>query len=115
MKRSNKSTSRHRPPDAGRLNWQFDAIGTAWSIDVFQPVTDDEAAALQFAVQERIEAFDAAYSRFRSDSMVSEMAVRPGNYQLPEDAQPLFDLYLKLYQLTGGSVTPLIGNTLSDA
>lgn len=43
------------------------------------------------------------------------MSQTSGIYQLPSDAQPLMDLYQDLYKKTGGLMTPLIGNTLSDA
>ena len=43
------------------------------------------------------------------------MARAPGRYQLPPDAQPLFDLYEQLYGLSGGAVTPLVGQLLADA
>jgi thiamine biosynthesis lipoprotein len=40
------------------------------------------------------------------------MSKKSGVYILPEDARPLFDCYQKLYHITSGKVTPLIGNTL---
>lgn len=67
------------------------------------------------AVAGRIEQFDRDYSRFRADSLVSAMARTAGRYQLPPDAQPLFDLYRELYDLTAGAVTPLVGGLLAAA
>jgi len=66
-------------------------------------------------VTDRIEAFDKHYSRFRPDSLISEMAQRPGTYKLPADAKPLLDLYAHMYGLTDGAMTPLIGQLLTDA
>jgi FAD:protein FMN transferase len=43
------------------------------------------------------------------------MASDSGTYNLPKDGYKLLTFYDKLYQTTGGTVTPLIGNTLSDA
>jgi thiamine biosynthesis lipoprotein len=97
------------------FNLQFEAIGTVWSVEVYQPVSAARAAALEQAVHRRIDAFDLHYSRFRADSLVSRMSRHAGTYELPSDAQPLFDLYHELYRHTGGAVTPLIGQTLSDA
>jgi thiamine biosynthesis lipoprotein len=43
-----------------------------------------------------------------------EMAENAGEYELPEDAEMLFDLYRDVYEQTGGLVTPLVGQLLSD-
>lgn len=66
-------------------------------------------------VHARIAQFDAHYSRFRDDSLVSDMARRAGMYELPADAEPMLDLYFELYARTKGAMTPLIGQVLSDA
>jgi len=100
-------------PLAALHRFSFEAIGTAWTVDIYEPVA--EPVALQQVVMERIAAYDANYSRFRDDSLVAEMASRPGTYTLPDDAQPLFDIYQALYNLTDGAMTPLIGQTLADA
>ncbi len=94
---------------------EFDAIGTHWCIDL--PATLD-AQRVEFVmkrIRDRIEVFDKTYSRFRSDSMVTVMSRAAGRYELPSDAAPMLALYRKLYDLTAGSVTPLIGQALSDA
>ncbi|HWC57478.1 MAG TPA: FAD:protein FMN transferase [Candidatus Paceibacterota bacterium] len=91
----------------------FDAIGTRWQIDIFSPVGDSDA--LEKKVRDRIEVFDRHYSRFRSDSLVHEMATKEGVYPLPEDARKLFDFYRELYEATDGLVTPLIGGLMEDA
>jgi FAD:protein FMN transferase len=93
----------------------FEAIGTHWELDVYQAVPDAAWETVRAAVRERIETFDQAYSRFRSDSLVTTMAEAAGSYTLPPDGQALFDLYQELYGHTGGAMTPLIGRTLSDA
>jgi len=93
----------------------FDAIGTAWTVDIYTPVSAQTAAKIEAAVHARIAEYDANYSRFRDDSLVAAMAHTAGTYRLPEDAQPLLDIYHELYMLTDGAMTPLIGQTLSDA
>jgi thiamine biosynthesis lipoprotein len=90
--------------------WGFEAIGTAWQIDTREPITPDTRAA----VLERIEEFDQAWSRFRPDSLVSQIADGPGRWQLPDEAAWLFGLFTELNDLTDGAVNPLIGRTLSD-
>jgi FAD:protein FMN transferase len=100
---------------AAERRLQFEAIGTGWAIDVYEPVAQGDWAALTAAIQDRIERFDRTYSRFRADSLITRLAERAGVYEFPSDARPLFELYRELYGLTNGAMTPLIGQTLSDA
>jgi thiamine biosynthesis lipoprotein len=95
--------------------WAFAAIGTEWWIGIYQPIPAGQLAALKQQVAERIEQFDQAFSRFRADSWVSQVAQSAGTYSIPDDGMALFTLYRRLYDTTGGRVTPLIGQTLSDA
>jgi thiamine biosynthesis lipoprotein len=97
-------TSAPREPEA----WVFDAIGTRWQID-----TDREVpSALRQAIAARIDQFDRDYSRFREDSLVTRLARSAGAYRVPADAQPLIDVYERLYRATSGAVTPFVGDTL---
>jgi len=92
----------------------FEAIGTVWNIEL--PELDaDTRERVMAKVMARIDAFDAAYSRFRADSLVTKMSAEGGTHTLPDDAQPMLALYRELYDITDGAVTPLIGQTLSDA
>lgn len=95
--------------------YTFEAIGTHWQIDIKDVITKERSGELYEQIIRRIALFDKHYSRFRADSLVSEIARRPGHYLLPEDAEPLLSLYHTLYRITNGAVTPLIGQTLSDA
>ncbi|MES2623170.1 MAG: FAD:protein FMN transferase [Patescibacteria group bacterium] len=92
----------------------FKAIGTTWFID-FKHTDSLSAVGIFDSVKNRIEVFEQQYSRFRKDSLVSQIAAREGVYILPNDAEPMFTMYKKLYDITGGKMTPLIGQTLVDA
>lgn len=93
--------------------WSFDAIGTIWHIEF---ACDEHARRdIESRISTRIAEYDAVYSRFREDSLVTRMWKSPGTYALPEDAKPLLTLYDELYQLTDGKFTPLIGTTMVDA
>ena len=94
---------------------EFDAIGTHWSIDLPETLDADVVSGVLREVRERIDRFDAVYSRFRADSLVTEIATTAGTYEFPFDALGLFSWYRRLYDATSGAVTPLIGNVLSDA
>lgn len=88
----------------------FDAIGTRWEIETNEPLNPD----IRGRIEERIRAFDRAYSRFRSDSLVSAMAAAPdgGRFEFPDDAAAMFDLYDRLFAATAGAVDPLVGSSL---
>lgn len=60
----------------------------------------------------RIESFDRTWSRFREDSLVSEIARSAGTFTFPAEAPALFDVYRRLYEATNGSVSPLLGRAL---
>src|SRR5690348_14240178 len=96
-------------------HFRFDAIGTAWTIEIFEPLSASQRSQLEQAIMRRIGQYDKDYSRFRDDSLIAAMSKKAGKYTLPDDAKPLFELYRQLYEATGGAVTPLIGQTLSDA
>jgi thiamine biosynthesis lipoprotein len=95
------------------VRFRFPAIGTHWNVDIYEPLANQ--AEVLGTIKRRIATFDKHYSRFRDDSLVADMARTAGKYRLPPDAKPLFDLYCELYELSDGAVTPLIGQTLSDA
>jgi thiamine biosynthesis lipoprotein len=61
---------------------------------------------------ERVEKFDADWSRFRADSLVADLAREPGRHVFPDEAAALGELYSRLYRLTAGAMTPLIGGSL---
>lgn len=90
---------------AGR--WRFEAIGTQWTIDTHDPLTDGERAA----VLALIEDFDREWSRFREDSTVSALA-SGGSRALPADADAMFAVYDDLGAATDGAVNPLVGVSL---
>lgn len=112
-KSRNKRKPNQLPTPA--IHMAFSAIGTLWMIDIFEPLSEDAKQALETAVYERIEQFDRTYSRFRKDSLITKMSKKAGTYTLPADGQQLFDLYQKLYKISHGKITPLVGNLLSDA
>ena len=90
--------------------WTFDAIGTPWAISTPVPISP----SLRTAISDRIETFDRTYSRFRPDSLVSQIASTPGSWLFPADAADLFSLYRDLYTSTAGSLSPLVGERLEN-
>ncbi|MET0449212.1 MAG: FAD:protein FMN transferase [Aeromicrobium sp.] len=96
-------------PAPTRTVWAFDAIGTAWSVETTEPLTDtarDEVTAL-------IDDFDLSWSRFRDDSLVTTLARDGGRVPAPRDAPAMLDLYVDLDAATAGAVNPLVGDALA--
>lgn len=92
----------------------FEAIGTKWEIIIDRHTTAEKEEKLSKEIISRIEVFDKNYSRFRNDSLVTTMSKKTGNYILPEDAKKMFDRYKKIYEMTKGAVTPLIGRLMEE-
>jgi thiamine biosynthesis lipoprotein len=91
------------------VSFAFDAIGTHWEIETDRPLAD-----LRGRIRDRIDRFDATWSRFRPDSLVARIADAPsgGRFHCPDDATALLDLYDRLHELTDGALDPLVGRDL---
>ncbi|MFE6997664.1 FAD:protein FMN transferase [Microbacterium sp. NPDC057659] len=88
--------------------WRFEAIGTVWEIESEERLGVRERGAVTTA----IESFDAEWSRFRADSVVSRLA-DGGEAPVPADAAAMLDLYRELSDATAGAVNPLAGASLA--
>ncbi len=95
--------------------FEFEAIGTHWQIDIYETLSPEKEADVLTQIKQRIDVFDKNYSRFRADSLVTEMSERAGEYVLPDDAEAMMGIYEKLFVLTGGLLTPLIGQVMVDS
>ncbi len=100
---------------ARNLQYIFDAIGTHWVLDAYGVPESVDEAHLYAQIVKCISDYDAYYSRFIPTSFISHIADTPGTYTLREDARPMIELYKKLYDITSGAVTPLIGTVLEEA
>lgn len=89
--------------------WRFDAIGTRWEIVTARVLREAERAE----VSRVIGRFDAEWSRFRPDSVVSQLAAHGGTCPAPADAALLLDAFAELSAATDGAVNPLVGESLS--
>lgn len=92
-------------------SYSFEAIGTQWSIETLRPLDTE----MQLAIADTIDSFDQLFSRFRKDSIITDMSLQAGTYTFPEWTLPLWEWYEKLYDMTDGKVTPLIGGALEKA
>ncbi|CAN7413877.1 FAD:protein FMN transferase [Arthrobacter sp. LjRoot78] len=97
-------------PHPGWAAFSFDGIGTSWEISTPGPLDGGQRRRLLGVV----ETYDAAWSRFRADSIVAQAAREPGRFRMPDGAGALGRLYRNLYRLTDGAMTPLIGGSLEQ-
>lgn len=88
--------------------FSFDGIGTRWEISTPEELPDAVRASLLGVVED----YDRSYSRFRDDSLVAALAREAGTVTLPAGAGELEQLFKKLYRLSNGAMTPLIGGSL---
>ncbi len=97
-------------PEADRAGdaWSFEAIGTRWQVETGEPLSEEA----QREVRAIIDRFDAEWSRFRPDSLVSQLARGAGSVSAPADADTLLAVYADLSAATSGAVNPLIGDVL---
>ncbi|MFC7847742.1 FAD:protein FMN transferase [Arthrobacter sp. NPDC057388] len=95
-------------PHPGWQDFRFEGIGTGWEISTPVPLPP----GLRSSLLAEVERYDSTWSRFREDSLVTRISVEPGQYRLPTEAAGLAALYRRLYTLTGGAMTPLIGESL---
>lgn len=89
--------------------WRFDAIGTRWEIETPEP----PSPSLRTRVEAVIAEFDAVWSRFRADSLVTRLSAAGGSVTSPADAVAMLDMYRELSAATRGAVNPLVGESLN--
>jgi len=92
------------------VRFQFTAIGTNWTIDTGTRMPE----TVRQEILELCEDYDKAWSRFRADSLVTQIARagRGGIYTIPNRDIALLDLYDKLFAATHGALDPLVGRDL---
>jgi thiamine biosynthesis lipoprotein len=98
-------------PHAGsRTAWTFDAIGTRWQIET----PGELPADARVSVGEVIDRFDAEWSRFRDDSLVSLLARGAGAVPAPPDAKDMLEAFDEISAATSDAVNPLVGASLAS-
>jgi thiamine biosynthesis lipoprotein len=96
-------------PREDRAVWRFEAIGTVWEIETRHPLSSEARAEVDRCISD----FDAEWSRFRPDSLVSRLARTSGSLPAPRDAVEMLDAYAELSDATDGAVNPLVGGSLA--
>lgn len=86
------------------------ALGTGIVVNTSRPLP----SVTREALDELINSYEAALSRFRPDSLLTLMSrsAEGGSYVFPDYCNDLFDLYDRLYMATGGALDPAVGADL---
>lgn len=91
--------------------YEFDSIGTHWWCEVLggQGFTD----SLRQEIKDYCARFDRDYSRFRRDSLVSQLARTGKLVDPPAEMFEMLTLATEMKQVTRGAFDVLVGNDLS--
>lgn len=98
-----------------KTDFTFIALGTHWQVDIYETLKNEVCLTLEQSIRERIILFEETYSRFKKTSWLNKTAKIIGEHIVPKDSEPMLEVYQKLYQITDGVFTPLIGQVLNEA
>lgn len=93
---------------------EWDALGTHFAITIWDEIGPEKFRHIADACIARTTEFDKLYSRFRTDSLITQLAGERGEKEVPADLVAMLRLYEKLFRVTGGKINPAIGNALQD-
>ncbi len=96
-----------------RHTWEV--IGTTFSVTIWDDLPSHQVTALFGAVEQLSRQFDALYSRFKADSLITKLSETIGQVVVPADLVDMLRLYERLFVATSGKLNPAIGNALVDA
>src|SRR3954470_10244619 len=96
------------PPDLPVRKLSFPALGTVCEVQYAAPGGEAQARGFETAAVNWVNAFEAKYSRFRPDSLVSRINATAGREWVPVDAEmeALLKLCDTLHFMTQGVLDP---------
>lgn len=90
-----------------------ETMGTVWNIQIVDILKED-FNKISKEIISYLDEFNIQYSRFRKDSLVTELSLRSGQMTVPHECVEMLSLYSRMSELTHGLFNPFIGHTLSD-
>lgn len=94
--------------------FEYEAMGTFWKVTFFESVAQVKHDQLYTKIRTLIDDFEGKYSRFKSDSLVAQLSRTVGVVEVPHDLVAMMRIYERLYDLSDGMFTPLVGALLED-
>lgn len=93
----------------------YESMGTTWKIHIWSSMSEQAYSHIAQTIMSASYAFDAAYSRFSQDSIVSQIEKNgPGTYFFGTDGVAMLRIYKELHNISYSNLNPLIGQTISD-
>lgn len=90
--------------------YEFEAIGTHWWLELLDG--GDFTDSLRQQIDHTVAQFDQRYSRFRDDSLVSELYRTGALSHPPAEMLRMLDFAKEMYEASGGAFDITVGNTL---
>ena len=90
--------------------YEFDAIGTHWWIELLDGSHFDEA--LVHRIKKTVQQFDLRYSRFRDESLVSELYRTGSLSHPPAEMIRMLEFAREMHEVSEGAFDISVGNTL---
>jgi thiamine biosynthesis lipoprotein len=94
--------------------FSYPSMGCEWKVTIWDEIQPSTFREIEKDVISASRAFDQAYSRFISNSLVWELTKQKGVLEVPTDLVTMLRMYHSLWALSKEAFTPLIGYTLSD-
>ena len=95
-------------------SFNYESMGTHWEVTIWDDLSSDRFASIQEEIIRRSQEFDHTYSRFIKTSFVWQLAEKTGVVEVPADFMEMLGWYKRLYAISGKTLNPLIGFTISD-
>lgn len=96
------------------LKFAYEAMGAQWEVTIWDELSDKSKKLIDQEISDALHQFEQTYSRFLPSSLVRKLSSLTGKARVPEEFIKILKIYQKLYDLSGGKCTPLVGNTLKD-
>lgn len=94
--------------------YEFDVIGTHFRLTFWDNIEQEKLTQLAKRCEEYSRNFDALYSRFKDDSLVSRLSRTTGKVEVPKECIEMLTLYSSFYKETRGKINPSVGFALED-
>lgn len=95
------------------LPFTIDALGTRWWIEIFDDISDVKRAAIVNGGALLLSEFEQRYSRFRPDSLISQLNLTGVLINPPSEFINLLTYGITLFDRTQGKFNVMIGEKLS--
>lgn len=96
------------------FEFSFEAFGTSLSISVLDTLAPIMQEKIKTEILDFTYWFDETFSRFKQDSLITNMSRIEGIYEVPRMLVEMLKIYKQFEHITHGAMNPLIGNAISD-